>query len=274
MEIDPHDAEKTANHKRLAIFIPAFNAAKTISTVLDRIPNNLCESVVEIFVIDNDSTDDTSIVAVNYKKTRGIHNLEVIKNPKNMGYGGSQKIAYLRCIDKGYDAVAMLHGDAQYAPELLSTLIRPVMDGEADMVFGSRMDGNPLKGGMPIIRYLGNRVLTTLQNIFLSTNLSEFHSGYRIFSVDALKKIPFERFSSDYHFDTEIIILFVDQKLKIKEMPIPTHYGDEENYVNIWDYGMKVLISTFSYFLHRKGIRHSRNWSKIMDGTSQLSTKK
>lgn len=251
-------------NEKVAIFIPAYNAASTIVTVLDRIPANLRGQVGEIFVIDNDSRDNTSMVVVDYKNAHGLHNLEVIKNPQNMGYGGSQKIAYQRCIDKGYKCVAMLHGDAQYAPELLETLIRPVADGEADMVFGSRMRGNPLKGGMPIHRFLGNRALTTMQNFFLGTSLSEFHSGYRVYSVEALKKVPFDRFSSDYHFDTEIIISFVDRKLRITEMPIPTHYGDEENYVNIWDYGMKVLITTGTYFLHKLGIRRSRNWTRIL----------
>jgi glycosyltransferase involved in cell wall biosynthesis len=251
--------------KKIAIFIPAFNAASTVVKVLDRIPAKLKHQVGEIFVIDNHSTDNTSMVVVGYKEQHNMHNLEVIRNPQNMGYGGSQKIAYKRCIDKGYDCVAMLHGDAQYAPELLETLIAPVVNGEADMVFGSRMSGNPLKGGMPIIRFLGNRALTTMQNFFLGTSLTEFHSGYRVFSVDALKKLPLEKFSSDYHFDTEIIILFVDKKLRIKEMPIPTHYGDEKNYVNIWDYGMRVLISTATYFFHKLGLRRSRNWSRILN---------
>jgi glycosyltransferase involved in cell wall biosynthesis len=254
----------TRMEKRLAIFIPAFNAASTIVNVLDRIPPALRSQMAEIFVIDNHSTDNTSMVVVNYRQQNSLHNLEVIKNPRNLGYGGSQKVAYRRCIDKGYDCVAMLHGDAQYAPELLETLFAPVLEGRADMVFGSRMTGNPLKGGMPLIRFLGNRALTTMQNFFLGTKLSEFHSGYRIFSVKALAEVPFEKFSSDYHFDTEMIILFADRKLRIVEMPIPTHYGDEENYVNIWDYGMKVLISTVTYFLHRRGLRRSRNWSKIL----------
>ncbi len=249
---------------QIAIFIPAFNAASTIVNVLDRIPQGLRARVGEIFVIDNNSTDNTHMVVVDYREQHGLHNLEVIRNPQNMGYGGSQKIAYQRCIDKGYQCVAMLHGDAQYAPELLESLIEPVATKKADMVFGSRMSGNPLAGGMPIIRFLGNRALTTMQNFFLGTRLTEFHSGYRIFSVEALKKIPFDRFSSDYHFDTEIIILFVDRKLKIVEIPIPTHYGDEENYVNIWDYGMKVLITTGTYFLHKMGLRRSRNWSRIL----------
>jgi glycosyltransferase involved in cell wall biosynthesis len=255
--------ENTQNRK-CAIFIPAFNAASTIVTVLDRIPEKLKNTVTEIFVIDNHSTDNTQMVAINYRETHGLHNLEVIRNPRNEGYGGSQKIAYQRCIDKNYDCVAMLHGDAQYAPELLETLLDPILKGEADMVFGSRMRGNPLAGGMPIHRFLGNRALTTIQNLILDTKLSEFHSGYRVYSVKALEKIPFARFSSDYHFDTEIIILFVHQKLRIKEIPIPTHYGDEENYVNIWDYGMKVLITTTTYLLHKIGIRKSRNWSKIL----------
>jgi glycosyltransferase involved in cell wall biosynthesis len=250
--------------EKVAIFIPAFNAASTIVNVLDRIPPRLKEQVGEIFVIDNSSSDNTQMVAVNYKESHGLHNLEVIRNPQNMGYGGSQKIAYQRCLEKGYECVAMLHGDAQYAPELLETLIEPILKGEADMVFGSRMSGNPLAGGMPLVRFLGNRALTTLQNFFLGTKLSEFHSGYRVFSVPALAKIPFARFSSDYHFDTEIIILFVDRKLRIMELPIPTHYGDEENYVNIWDYGMKVLVTTVTYFLHKRGLRKSRNWSRIL----------
>ncbi len=250
--------------KRVAIFIPAFNAASTVANVLDRIPPNIRDKMAEIFVIDNASTDNTSMVVVDYRAQNGLHNLEVVRNPRNLGYGGSQKVAYRRCIDRKYDCVAMLHGDAQYAPELLETLIAPVLEGRADMVFGSRMSGDPLKGGMPIIRFLGNRALTTMQNCFLGTKLTEFHSGYRVFSVKALEKIPFEKFSSDYHFDTEMIILFVDRKLKIVEMPIPTHYGDEENYVNIWDYGMKVLVTTGTYFLHKAGLRKSRNWSRIL----------
>lgn len=249
---------------KIAIFIPAFNAASTVTNVLDRIPANLRQNMAEIFVIDNHSTDNTSMLVVDYREKNNVHNLEVIRNPQNVGYGGSQKIAYRRCIDKNYDCVAMLHGDAQYAPELLETLIAPILEGRADMVFGSRMSGNPLKGGMPLIRFLGNRTLTTLQNFFLGTRLTEFHSGYRVFSVKALAKVPFERFSSDYHFDTEMIILFVDRGMKIVEMPIPTHYGDEENYVNIWDYGMKVLITTATYFLHKRGLRRSRNWTKIL----------
>lgn len=254
-----------AKEKSLAIYIPAFNAAATLPKVLDRIPDRLKSAVGEIFVIDNNSPDHTNLVAIGYKQLNNMHNLEVIRNPENVGYGGSQKIAYQRCIDRGYSAVVMLHGDAQYAPELMNDLIQPILCGEADMVFGSRMKGDPRKGGMPIHRYWGNRFLTTIQNWILGTNLSEFHSGYRVYSIEALKKVPFTRLSSNYHFDTEIIIMFKHHNLRISEMPIPTHYGDEKNYVNIWRYGMDVLVTTLTYFLHKRHWRRSRNWTRIFD---------
>jgi glycosyltransferase involved in cell wall biosynthesis len=250
--------------KKFAIYIPAYNAALTLPRVFSRLAEPVKRQVDEILVVDNHSADDTSLVAIKIKEEQDLHNLQVIRNERNEGYGGSQKIAYRHCINKKHSGVVMLHGDAQYAPELVETLLKPILEGKADMVFGSRFTGNPLKGGMPIHRFLGNRVLTTIQNILLGTRLSEFHSGYRVYSVAALEKIPFERFSSDYHFDTEIIILFVDRGLRIVEMPIPTHYGDEENYVNIWKYGTQVLVSTLTYFLHKRRLRRSRSWSKIL----------
>jgi len=253
-------------YDKVAIYIPAFNAASTLPCVLERIPQSIRNGVQEIFVVDNNSTDNTHLVAVGFQHVNGLHNLEIVRNPKNMGYGGSQKIAYQRCIDRKYGCVAMLHGDAQYAPELLETLIKPVLEGRADMMFGSRMKGDPLGGGMPLHRFLGNRFLTWVQNTILGTKLSEFHSGYRVFSVEALKKIPFDRLSSDYHFDTEVIILFIHNNLKIIESPIPTRYGDEKNYVNIWKYGKDVLVTTLTYFLHKRRWRMSKNWKRILGG--------
>jgi glycosyltransferase involved in cell wall biosynthesis len=248
---------------KVVIYVPAYNAAATLPRVLDRIPEEVRSRVHEILVVDNDSEDNTYLVAAGYRQEKGVHNLEFIRNEKNLGYGGSQKVAYRRAIEKDLEGVAMLHGDAQYAPEIIGDLLAPILSGEADMVFGSRMSGDPRKGGMPLIRYLGNRALTGMQNWVLGTNISEFHSGYRVYSLEALKKVPFERLSSDYHFDTEILILFVDQNLRIAEMPIPTHYGNEKNYVNIWKYGVEVLVTTVSYALHRRGARRSRNWTRI-----------
>jgi glycosyltransferase involved in cell wall biosynthesis len=253
-----------AGLNKVAIYVPAYNAASTLPRVLDRIPTGVREKVHELLVIDNNSEDNTYLVAAGYREAQGLHNLEIIRNPENVGYGGSQKIAYRRAIEQGLAGVAMLHGDAQYAPELVGELIEPVLNGEADMVFGSRMTGDPLAGGMPLIRYLGNRFLTTAQNLILGTDISEFHSGYRVYSVDALKKVPYERLSSDYHFDTEMLILFVEHGLHIHERPIPTHYGSEKNYVNIWKYGLNVLTTTATFAAHRRGIRRSRNWGRIL----------
>lgn len=250
--------------RKTAIYIPAYNAEKTLHKVLSRIPRNVVDRVAEIFVVDNCSSDGTSRVVLDYKEKHGLAKLNLIRNPVNRGYGGSQKVAYQHCIAQGYDAVVMLHGDAQYAPELVSDILAPVETGEGDLVFGSRISGDPLKGGMPLHRFLGNRVLTAFQNIFLRQRLSEYHSGYRSYSIEALKSVPFLNLSDDYHFDTEIIILFIHNRKRLMETPIPTHYGDEENYVNIWKYGMDVLVTTLTYWLHRVGLRKSRNWTRIL----------
>ena len=246
-----------------ALFIPAYNAAETLPRVFERLSPEVKRGFSKILVVDNHSDDETSYVAERIGKDDKLANLAVIRNARNEGYGGSQKIAYRRCIENGYEAVVMLHGDAQYAPELVEHILAPILEGKADMVFGSRFTGAPLKGGMPLHRYLGNRFLTTVQNLLLGLRLSEYHSGYRAYSVKALSKLPFERFSSDYHFDTEIIIALHHCGLRIVEMPIPTYYGDEKNYVNVWKYGMQVLVSTVTYFLHVRGWRSSPGWRRI-----------
>lgn len=246
---------------RIGIFIPVFNAASTLPKVLDRIPAAVRDEVEEIFVIDNDSADNSYLIAVGYRHHHQDHKLSVFRNVRNLGYGGSQKVAYQYAIEQGYDVVAMLHGDAQYAPEYLVELLRPFRhDTTVDLVFGSRMLGDPMAGGMPIVRYVGNRVLTWIQNRVLGTRLSEFHSGYRIFSCRALAKIPFTNCSDDYHFDTEIIVQLTSAGKSIVEVPIPTRYGNERSYVNIWSYGLNVLLVMAQYVLHRRGWRYSRTF--------------
>ena len=252
------DEQRDKPHKdlRIAIFIPAFNAAATLPKVLDRIPPDIKERVEQIFVIDNNSSDQTYMTAVEYQRQRGLYKLKVFKNKENVGYGGSQKIAYQYAIDQGFDIVVMLHGDAQYAPEKIAFLLEPFERGEADMVFGSRIAGLPLKGGMPLHKFLGNKFLTFVQNQVLGTHLSEFHSGFRVFSCRALQQLPFTNCSNDYHFDTEIMIQFIAKGLRIVERPIPTYYGDEKCYVNVFSYGMKVLVATLRYWLHKKRLRY------------------
>jgi hypothetical protein len=151
----------------------------------------------------------------------------------------------------------MLHGDAQYAPEKIPYLLEPLERGDADMVFGSRIAGLPLKGGMPLHKFLGNKFLTAIQNRILRMQLTEFHSGFRVFRCAALAQVPFELCSNDYHFDTDIIIQFKIKGLRIVEMPIPTYYGKEKCGVNVLSYGLNVLKSMAIYWLWSKG------WLKI-----------
>ena len=239
-----HDARR----KRLLVFIVAYRAESTIGDVLARIPDALTHDFhVEVLIIDDGSRDTTFSRADEYLQILGrIFPVHVLYNPINLGYGGNQKVGYHYAIVNGFDIVALLHGDGQYAPECLPDLVRPIARGEADAVLGSRMmePRAALRGGMPLYKYVGNKILTFSQNALLGTSLFEFHSGYRLYAVDALKKVPFEMNTNDFHFDTEIIIQFVLAKLRIKELPIPTYYGDEICHVNGIKYAANVMIQT------------------------------
>src|SRR4051794_13502528 len=192
--------------KRVLIFVVAYNAESTIEKVLSRIPGCLRTDNVEVLIIDDFSRDETFRLGLHCQQTHPDLKITVLRTPENQGYGGNQKLGYRYAIDHGFDIVALLHGDGQYAPEELPHLIRPLETGLSDAVFGSRMliSGAARKGGMPFYKRIGNRILTGFQNRVLRTSLSEFHSGYRIYSTKALAQIPFERNTNDFHFDTEI----------------------------------------------------------------------
>jgi len=238
-----------------AIYIPAYNAAKTLAGVLARIPAAINDRVSEIIVVDNASTDGTAEEVVSLREKHSLYKLTLIRNETNLGYGGSQKVAYDYAIDKGYDFVVMLHSDGQYAPESLPDILGPLEAGEADMVFGSRLSGRPLEGGMPLHRFLGNKALTSVANIVLGWNLSEFHSGYRAFRCAALAEIPYKLCADYYHFDVDILIQFKIGDLRVVEIPIPTHYGDEENHINVWRTGGAILLTLGEYLCSKAGIR-------------------
>jgi 2-polyprenyl-3-methyl-5-hydroxy-6-metoxy-1,4-benzoquinol methylase len=236
--------------KRIGILIVAYNALSTIAKVLTRIPPDVWNSVEEVVVFDDASHDHTYELTWGLKLLSGLEKLSVIKNDSNRGYGGNQKLGYRYFIDKGFDVVVLLHGDGQYAPEILAHLYAPIVAGEADAVFGSRMTityGGPLKGGMPLYKYVGNRILTFFENRALSMHLTEFHSGYRAYSLAALRQIDFSRMTNVFHFDTEIIIKLHHQGFRIMEVPIPTYYGDEICYVNGMKYARDVFFSVIRY---------------------------
>jgi glycosyltransferase involved in cell wall biosynthesis len=241
----------TSRKKRLLVFIVAYNAERTIEDVLRRIPQDLGETYdVEVLIIDDSSQDGTFERGYAVKRAENLpFTLHVLFNPVNQGYGGNQKIGYHFAIERDFDFVALVHGDGQYAPECLPDLVKPLADGAAEAVFGSRMmtKGAALKGGMPHYKFIGNKILSWFENRMLRTELTEFHSGYRIYSVAALKKVPFHLNTNVFHFDTEIIIQFVFAGLRIRELPIPTYYGDEICHVDglkyAWDVVKAILVS-------------------------------
>ena len=246
--------QSTSRKPKIGIFIIAYNAVNHLIKTISRIPKDVYEDVDEIFVIDDASTDNSYYAAIGYKHEYGIDKLTVHRNEENQGYGGNQKVGYQYAIDRGLDVVALVHGDGQYAPEALPSLLEPFKSGSADMVFGSRMSnkGEALKGGMPLYKYLGNRILTTIQNYLSGLALSEYHSGYRLYSVKALKEIPFQSFTNTWHFDTQIILAMAERNMRIVELPIPTYYGDEICHVNGIPYAVNCLVTSYQFARNRK----------------------
>jgi glycosyltransferase involved in cell wall biosynthesis len=242
-----------SQQKRIGIFVIAYNAVNKLDWTLDRIPEDVWEKVEEVFLFDDCSTDNTYYAAVGYKLAKKLDKLTVHRNPQNLRYGGNQKAGYQYAIARGFDIVVMLHADGQYAPEVLNDLLAPLESGEADMVFGSRMAPgcDPRAGGMPLYKFVGNKILTSLENRIVGMNLSEFHSGYRLYSCEALKQIPFMLNSNEWHFDTDILIQFKEAGLRIAERPIPTYYGDEICYVNGMAYAFNCVKSAMRYRLHK-----------------------
>ncbi len=248
--------------KRLLIFVVAYNAEKTIESVLDRIPAELRVPNVEVLVIDDFSKDATFHTGLKREVQSGPFKIVMLRNPENQGYGGNQKLGYRYAIDNGFDIVALIHGDGQYAPEKLPELVQPFLSDEADAVFGSRMinKSDALKGGMPLYKWVGNQVLTSFQNALLGSKLSEFHSGYRLYSVKALARIPFERNSNDFHFDTDIIVQLHFAGMRILEIPIPTFYGDEICHVNGLQYAWDIFKTMLRAKCHEKNLLYDRKF--------------
>ena len=245
----------SAHQPKIGILVVAFNAASSLASVLDRIPQSFRPRISEILVCDDHSRDSTYLVGLGYQQISDLP-LTVIRHPQNLGYGGNQKVGYQMAIDHGLDVIVMLHGDGQYAPEIIADLVDPLVAGAADAVFGSRMmvPGDARKGGMPLYKYVGNRVLTGFQNGVLGTHLSEFHSGYRAYSVAALQQIAFRENSDGFDFDTQIILQLLHGRHRILEVPIPTYYGDEICYVDGMKYARDVAGDVVSYKLGTIGL--------------------
>lgn len=230
------------HHLKICIVIPAYNAESTLGEVFSRIPGVEYHRVI---VVDDGSSDGTAAVA---RK----HEVELIRHEHNRGYGRAQKTGYKRALDLGADIIVLLHADAQYAPEEMPSLINAVVDQNADVVLGSRvLGGQMLQGGMPLIRYIGNRLLTKIENLAIGTDISEFHTGYRVYTSKALKILNFEDYTDKFHFDSEILIEAKEKGFRIVEVPISTTYAGEKSHLNPVTYGIQVLILILKYRLNK-----------------------
>jgi len=232
-------------HKKIFIVLPAYNAAKTLMRTLDEIPSEYRQNII---LVDDASSDNTVEIARNA-------GLIVVAHPKNRGYGGNQKTCYAESLNRGADLVVMLHPDHQYDAKVIPQLIKPILDGDANAVFGSRMlGGHPLEGGMPWWKYVANVLLTATANIVFRRYLTEIHSGFRAYSRKYLETVRFMENSDDFIFDTEIIAQGMMGKLNFQEVPISTRYFPEASSINLRRsiiYGFGILAVLFKYWLHQ-----------------------
>ena len=240
---------------RVVVVMPALNAAQTLELTVGAIDRNVVD---EIILVDDNSTDNTVELA------RRL-NIRVIWHPHNVGYGGNQKTCYLDALQRDPDVVVMLHPDGQYDGTLIPNLIRPIVEGRADLVLGSRLaePGQALAGGMPRYKYLANRLLTGVENVALGTKLSEMHTGYRAYSRDLLLKVPFLRNALDFSFDSELLMQAVHFRFRIAEVPVSTRYFAEASSISFRDstkYGMKTIAIAGRYLLNRWGVVSCRKF--------------
>ena len=238
--------------QKICVIMPAYNAEKTLEQTFRDLPMDWVDDIV---VVDDASSDRTVEVARGF----GLHTLV---HPRNRGYGGNQKTCYAEALSRGADIVVMVHPDHQYDPSHVPAMVAPLLRGECDAVFGSRMlGGRPLEGGMPKWKYLANIFLTAVANATFYVFLSEYHSGLRAYTRKYLEAVDIRRNSDDFVFDTEIIAQGVHAGMRIREVPIQTRYFPEASQIGFWRsvrYGFGVLRVLAGYKMHVKKIRRSR----------------
>lgn len=242
---------------RIIAVLPAYEAERTLERTLNDIPSDWAD---EIILVDDASPDGTVAEA----RRLG---LQPIVHQKNTGYGGNQKTCYAEALRRGADVVIMIHPDHQYDPVLVPEMVLPILRGEADVVFGSRMlwRGGARRGGMPWWKRIANVGLTTLENTVLGLHLSEYHSGFRAYSRKVLETIPFQRNSNNFVFDTEFIIQLKVHGFRIREIPIPTRYFKDAHTVGFQAgvrYGFGILRALSEYLLVRANLRASEKFQK------------
>ena len=236
------------NGKKIVVVMPAYNAAKTLRQTYAEIPRDVVDDVI---LVDDASRDATVAIA----KELGIR---CVVHPANAGYGANQKTCYRAALEIGADVIVMVHPDYQYTPKLITAMAAMITSGVYHSVMGSRVLGRgALVGGMPLYKYVANRVLTLIQNLCLPQKLTEYHTGYRAFSREALLTLPLEENSNDFVFDNEMIVQLVYFGYEIAEITCPSKYFEEASSINFWRstrYGIGVLRATLRYLLARAGL--------------------
>jgi len=235
------------NGKRIAVVMPAFNAARTLAQTVREISDDVDVRIL----VDDFSTDDTVRVA----RELG---LIVFTHEQNFGYGRNQRTCYREALGLGADVVVMVHPDYQYTPLLISAMASMIAYGVYDVVLGSRIvGGGALRGGMPLHKYVANRLLTAFQNLFLRSKLSEYHTGFRAFDRKVLLDLPLEHNSDDFLFDNQILVQCVYRGHRIGELSCPTKYFEEASSINFargCRYGLGVLWTTCQFVLQKLGL--------------------
>jgi SAM-dependent methyltransferase len=256
-------AEPRGGEREVHAVLPAYCAESTIAQVAEEMP---VEAADRALLVDDASPDQTVPAALRA-------GFEVIAHPANRGYGANQKTCYTRAVRDGADVVVMVHADNQYDPALLAEMVRPIEDGEADVVMGSRLlEDETIAGGMPRWKWVGNRALTWVENRAFRRRYSEYHTGYRAFSADFLRSIPFARNSDGFVFDQEMFAQIVSREARVVEQPIPTRYFLEASSVSFRDsvaYGLRTLVVLARFRLHERG----RSWPLLTRPAARLGAR-
>jgi glycosyltransferase involved in cell wall biosynthesis len=237
--------------------MPAYNAARTLHMTYAALPHDVVDLVI---LVDDGSKDETARIARDLGLELFIHN-------RNYGYGANQKTCYREALRAGADIVVMVHPDYQYDPSLLPEIVRPVEEGKADVVLGSRLLGaSPIKQGMPWWKYVANRFLTGLENRAFGLHLAEYHTGYRAFRRDVLECVNLQMNSDKFIFDQEIIAQIVESGFRIAEAPVPTRYfpqASSASFVQSSIYGISILWLLARYLIHRSGLVRLRQFESL-----------
>jgi glycosyltransferase involved in cell wall biosynthesis len=253
------------NNKTIVVVLPAYNAERTLKKTYDEIPKEIID---RILLVDDKSIDNTVSIA----NELGIS--EIISHDFNKGYGANQKTCYKAALKYKPDIIVLLHPDYQYPPRLIPALCTAIAYGHYKVAIGSRILGKgALRGGMPVYKYISNRILTFIQNILLNRKLSEYHTGFRAFSSDVLNEIHFEENNDGFLFDNQLLCQVIMNGHDICEISCPTRYEPDSSNIGFWDsvqYGLGVLIMSVKFLLHKTSIRKSRLFRKV---TSKVSHK-